>query len=87
MDNKDFIAPGFRFIRSEEREDQWKAVLLLVQGTLKSFAKTVEFFNTGCSSTPSNSAANPGDGQTFEGFLWLLITHSCTGLSHNTDPK
>lgn len=86
FDNKYFKALAFKFIRSEEREDQWKAIFLLVQGSLKSFAKTVEFFNNVFSYTPSNSVAKQGNSQTFELFLWLLITHFCTGLSHNNDP-
>ena len=87
FDNKYFKALAFKFIRSEEREDQWKAIFLLAQGSLKSFAKTVEFFNNVFSYTPSNSVAKQGNGQTFELFLWLLITHFCTGVSHNNDPE
>lgn len=43
FDNKYFIALALKFIGGEEREEQWKAIFLMVQGTLKSFAKTVEF--------------------------------------------
>lgn len=81
-----FTALAFKLIRSEDREDQWKAVFTLVQGTLKSCAKPVEFFNNVFSYTPSNVVAKQGNGQTFELVLCLLITHFCTGLSPNSDP-
>lgn len=83
--NKYFIALGLKLIRSEEREDQQKAVFTLVQRTLKGCAKAVEFFNNAFSYTPSNILAKQGSGQTFELFLCLLITHICTGLSPDLD--
>lgn len=64
-----------------------KSIFLLVQGTLKSFAKTVEYFNNVFSYTPSNSVAKQGTRQTFELLLWLLITDFCTELSHNNEPE
>lgn len=83
--SKYLIALAFKWIRSEEREDQQKAVFTLVQRTLKSYAKPAESFNNVFSYTPSNILAEQGNGQTFELLLCLLITHICTGLSPNHD--
>lgn len=86
IDNIYFIALDFKFIRFEEREDRWKAVLLLNQGIWKSFAKTVGTLTMFSATHHQIAWLNRETARPLNYFLWLLITHFCAELSRNNDP-